>query len=212
MKQIVFFGDSNTWGHNPETGGGRYPFDVRFTGLLTARMPDCHICEEGVCGRTALAADTITPFRSGLDFLACVLNTHSPIDLLVIMLGTNDTKPKFCLSAGEIARGVEEMLRLVRSPLYWHGEPVREVLVVSPIEVGAHVPETDMGGEFDETSVAKSKQFAAAFADVAKRWDCHFLDAAKVTPPSDADAIHLDKAGHRAMADALEAKIREILK
>ena len=211
MKQIVFYGDSNTWGHNPETGGGRYPFDVRFTGLLTARMTDCHICEEGVCGRTAMAEDTLTPFRSGVKFLPCILNTHSPIDLLVIMLGTNDLKPKFGVRAEEIGFGVEELLRVVRSPLVWHGEPVREVLLVSPIEVGAHINTTDMQYEFDDSSVEKSKQLGAVLADVAKRWDCHFLDAAQVTPPSAADAIHLDRAGHRAMADALEAKIREIL-
>lgn len=212
MKQIVFYGDSNTWGHNPETGGGRYPFDVRFTGLLTARMTDCHICEEGVCGRTAMAEDTLTGFRSGVKFLPCILNTHSPIDLLVIMLGTNDLKPKFSLKAAEIGFGIEELLRIVRSPLVWHGVQSPEVLLVSPIEVGAHVQSTDMQHEFDATSVEKSKALGAVLADVAQRWDCHFLDAAKVTPPSEADAIHLDAAGHRAMADALEAKIREILK
>ena len=212
MKQIVFYGDSNTWGHNPETGGGRYPFDVRFTGLLTARMTDCHICEEGVCGRTAVAEDALNEFRSGQRYLPCILNTHSPIDLLVIMLGTNDLKPKFALRAGEIGYGVEELLRIVRSPLVWHGEPVREVLIVSPIEVGAHVTTTDMRFEFDETAAAKSKEMSGVLADVAARWGCHFLDAAKVAQPSAADAIHLDAAGHRAMADALEQKIREILK
>lgn len=210
MKQIVFYGDSNTWGYNAENGG-RFSLEERFTGILTTRMTDCHICEEGLCGRTAVAEDDLAEMRSGQRYLAAILNTHDPIDLLVLMLGTNDTKPKFALRPAEIAYGVEELLRIVRSPLVWHGAKSPEVLLISPIEVGEQVCGTAMGGEFDLTAVERSRALAAELVPVAERYGCHFLDAAQVARPCALDAVHLDREGHRRMADALEPMIRAIL-
>ncbi len=212
MKQVVFYGDSNTWGHIPGNGA-RFPIDKRFTGLLMERLPDCHICEEGICGRTAVAIDALAPLvRSGREALPIVLNSQSPIDLLVIMLGTNDVKPKFNLNPVEIGYGIEELLRIARSYLSWHGAPVSQILLVSPIEVGAGVEHTDMGGEFDQSAVERSKQLGAVIQNVAETWGCHFFDAATAAKPSTTDCVHLDEAGHKALADALEPVIREILK
>lgn len=210
MKQILCYGDSNTWGYDT-AGGGRFPYAQRFTGILAGRLPDCLIIEEGMNGRTAVAHDDLWPQRAGIPYLPVSLYTHRPLDLVILMLGTNDTKAKFGLKPAEIAAGMEEMIRIIRSPLLWHSERSPEILVVSPVEVSAHVAHTEMGGEFDETSAVRSQGLAQELAPLAARYGCHFLDAREAAKPCALDGVHLDAAGHLALADALERKIREIL-
>lgn len=210
MKTILFYGDSNTWGYNAKNGE-RYPRDVRFTGLLAARMPEYFIVEEGLNGRTNVTDDILGPKRNGYDTLPMVLYSQSPVDLMVVMLGTNDTKTRFRNSSSDIASGLGMVINVAQTPWLWHGKKVPEILVVCPPLVTEDINGSDMADEFSMYSVQVSKELSEKYKVVADAHGCHFLDAAQVTGPGKRDGVHLDPEGHRKMAAALEKRIREIL-
>ena len=110
MKEILCFGDSNTHGYMPGIGT-RYPADIRWSGRLGRLLGnDYHVVEEGMDGRTTAFEDEIQPYRSALGYIDPCLKTHAPLDLIIIMLGTNDTKTRYNVSAEEIGFGMEELL------------------------------------------------------------------------------------------------------
>ena len=93
MKQILCFGDSNTYGYIPENGK-RYAYADRWTGILSERLKDedCRVIEEGLCGRTTVFEDELRIGRRGADLLPVLLESHSPLHRVILMLGTNDCK------------------------------------------------------------------------------------------------------------------------
>ena len=92
MKNVLFYGDSNTWGYQGDDPMHRLDADKRYTGVVAAQFPDVHFIEEGLCGRTICSTDPIDYGRNGMAMLPALLATHDPLDVIVIMLGTNDSK------------------------------------------------------------------------------------------------------------------------
>ena len=139
MKTIVFYGDSNTFGTNPAfTGEIDSPFrwdkKIRWTGKLQKLLGDGYdVIEEGLGGRTTAWEDQATEGRNGLNSIFSVLQTHEPIDLVVIMLGTNDLKEVYGASPMEIGRGLESLLRICLNPYTYTDGHVPQIMVVSPI-------------------------------------------------------------------------------
>lgn len=210
MKTILFFGDSLTWGYNAVTTG-RFPPEVRYTGIVSQNLPECRIVEEGLKGRTNALDDCLEPDRNGYQILPMILCTHDPIDILVIMLGTNDTKRKFANSAIEIARGLEMNVRLAQSPQMWDGGKAPQILIISPPVVTGDYAGDVMEGYFDEASQKVSGQLAGEYRKTAERYHCEFLDAQKYTGTCKEDGVHLDAQGHGKLAAAVTAKLREML-
>lgn len=208
MKTIVCYGDSNTFGSCPL--GGRHPYEVRWTGRLQKALGnDYRVIEEGLGGRTTVFEDEIELGRNGRTGLPICLGTHKPIDLLIIMLGTNDLKVRYQLPEWDLAGGIRALLRLVKSYPFAPEYDPPQILLVSPIEIAEGVSKTF--GCFDEGAVPRSKRMAAVYAPVAKEMGVHFLDAAQYAGPSREDRLHMDAEGHAKLAQALEKKIREIL-
>ena len=116
MKQILCFGDSNTYGLIPGTKD-RYDWDTRWSGRIGQRLWEdgCRIVEEGLCGRTTVFDDPLRDGRRGTELLSVILETHKPVDVVVLMLGTNDCKTMYDTSAEVIGRGVERLLDQIRS-------------------------------------------------------------------------------------------------
>ena len=107
---ILCFGDSNTYGYRPD-GSGRFDADTRWTGLLQKKLgTNDRIIEEGLCGRTTVFSDELREGRRGLDTIGILLESHAPVDLLILMLGTNDCKTRYNASAGTIAKGLEQVI------------------------------------------------------------------------------------------------------
>ena len=107
---VLCFGDSNTYGYIPD-GSGRFDESVRWTGLLQKRLgQDFHVIEEGLCGRTTVFQDALREGRRGVDLIGTLVESHNPIDILVVMLGTNDCKTRYGASAGTIAKGMEQVI------------------------------------------------------------------------------------------------------
>ena len=95
MKNVLFYGDSNTWGYQGDDPMHRLDADKRYTGVVAAQFPDVHFIEEGLCGRTICSTDPIDYGRNGMSMLPALLATHDPLDVIVIMLGTNDSKAMY---------------------------------------------------------------------------------------------------------------------
>lgn len=211
MKTILCYGDSNTWGHDPATNG-RFPMDVRWPGALRKILgPDYYILEEGLCGRTTVWDDPIEGYKNGKEYLIPCLDSHRPIDLVVIMLGTNDLKKRFSLSAFDIAAGAGVLVDVVlKSGAGPEGCPPK-VLLISPPGVGdiQHSWFDEMFGSVSCVEVAK--KFGPHFKRVAEGYGCGFIDAASFMIPSPIDAIHFDAAEHTKLAEAVAGEVKRIL-
>jgi lysophospholipase L1-like esterase len=204
MRTIVCFGDSNTWG-DPPGGSGRFDWNTRWTGILQDALgTGFRVIEEGLPGRTTCFDDPFSPCRNGLSYLTVALETHSPLDLLTIMLGTNDLKANFNLSAFDISRGAESLLVVAKN----FRPEIEHILLVSP----PHVVNTDdlsILQQFPD-GVAKSRSLSAHYQRFAELHGCHFFDAASVAEASPIDGIHLDARNHKCLADGLAEKILTI--
>ena len=204
---ILCFGDSNTYGFIPD-GSGRYDEDIRWTGLLQKRLGNNYnIIEEGLCGRTTVFHDELRSGRRGVDLIGTVVETHYPVDVLVVMLGTNDCKTRYGASAGTIAKGVEEVINKARTAS--NHEP--KVVLISPILLGKGVGEEGYDTEFDEKSEQVSRKLSKEYNEVAKKYGYTFLDASSVAKPSTTDREHLDEDGHKALSEAVWETLQEVV-
>ena len=198
MKQILCFGDSNTWGLDGETGK-RFSWEERWTGILQEKLADrdIRIVEEGLCGRTTIFEDPLRLGRRGTELLPTLLETHTP-DAVVLMLGTNDCKTFYNASAEVIGLGVERLVEQIRK-----ADKNIRILLISPIQLGEGVWEQGYDPEFNEKSVEVSKGLKAVYQKVAEKYGCDFLAASDVAEPSKEDREHLNEEGHKKLAEAV---------
>lgn len=203
MKQILCFGDSNTYGLIPGTKD-RYPWEVRWTGILAEgiREKGFQVVEEGLCGRTTVFEDELRDNRRGAAVLPMILESHQPLEKVVLMLGTNDCKTIYQASAEVIGKGVEKLVHQIQA-----ADENIEILLVSPILLGEGVGEEGYDPEFNQESVETSKGLKAVYEQVAKRNGCAFLAASDYAKASGADREHLDEKGHRQLAEAVIQRI-----
>jgi lysophospholipase L1-like esterase len=206
-KTVLCFGDSNTWGYDPVTQG-RFPRDKRWTGVLRRALGDGYlVIEEGLNGRTTVWDDPIEGYKNGKEYLIPCLETHKPIDLVIIMLGTNDLKMRFSVPACDIAEGAGVLVDIVAKSETGPGDGAPQVLLIAPPPV-AKLTEF---AEMFEGSIAKSKMFSHHFRQVAEERDCALLDASEVVVSSDLDGIHFELGEHQRLGEAVAARVRKIL-
>ena len=205
MKNILCFGDSNTWGYEPLVAR-RYPADVRWTGVLQDSLGDgFRVIEEGPNGRTNMTNEEERPIRSGLDVLPVLLESHRPLDLVVIMLGTNDLKHDFDLSAEQIADGARQVCQSVIDCEYLMDDPP-QILLISPTHVELVTVEEQ---DIFIGAIAKSHELAEHYQAVADNLGIHFLDASKIVVKTDLDGVHWDADQHHKFGEELSARIRQ---
>lgn len=208
MKTVLCYGDSNTYGYVPETGM-RYPKSVRYPGRLQLLLGDEYaVIEEGCNGRTTIHDDPIDGWKNGLDYLKPCLNSHKPVDIVILMLGSNDLKETFHLTAREIADGAGTLVDVIRSFTAEKQGFVPTIILVSPPEIGTGIRRSPFFGAFSETAVAESGKFPECYQRVADRKGCVFFNAAKYVFPSEFDSLHLTPEGHRVLAEELCKVIR----
>jgi lysophospholipase L1-like esterase len=217
MKTIVCYGDSNTWGFmplkdEPELKDARFGRGERWTGRLQAMLgDDWRVEEEGLNGRTSVFDDPLDASRNGLEYADCCFATKTPFDLLIIMLGTNDTKERFASSPYVIASGVGQIAEKTRGKQRAPGGGDPKVLIVAPPPLRRTMPQTWLAGEFNLESVEKSERLAAELEKAARKTGCAFLDAGRFAAISEVDATHLDAANHEKLAAALAKKVKELV-
>lgn len=209
---VLAYGDSNTWGAVPQPyrgAGGRFGVTQRWTRIMQAALGvGVNVFEEGLNGRTTCVDDPIEgKIRNGERYLPVSLITHMPLDLVIIMLGTNDLKARLSMTAGDIADGAGKLADTVRRSTAGPEGLPPEVLLVSPAPLAKLTWLTEMF----EGGSPKSQNFAAEYARVARAYDVHFFDAGSVISSSDDDGIHLDASAHQTLGLALAGEVRRIL-
>ena len=207
---ILCFGDSNTWGLN-SPAGQRFDYNSRWPRILSNILGDAAtVYENGVCGRTTVFEDPISPGRCGLSSLEDALRVNEPLDLLILNLGTNDTKSYFQASSPIIASGLELLVRTAQNPsTYTFGVAVSKILIISPIILSDDVEEKNPLFGYNATSIQSSKELASHYKRIADLYGCLFLDSSKLVSPCDFDGIHMDASGHRVLAEEIAKIIKK---
>lgn len=199
MINIMCFGDSNTFGYLPTIG--RFGKNKRWPGVLQNLLGDSYnVIEEGLNGRATVFNTDEEPEKNGYNSLSYILPSKHPLDYVIIMLGTNDTKFYFNASMDEIVLGLEKIINYILKYPYRFQNIPPKIILVSPILINE---KTIFNDSFDISSANKSKQFDSYFSKLAKKYDLLYLDAAKHAKPSDVDGVHLDEIGHKSLAEAI---------
>ena len=204
MKQILAFGDSNTWGLIPGTMD-RYPEYTRWTGILRRIVTPkgYRILEDGVVGRTTVFEDPARPFRKGIDSIAHYRNTED-LHAVILMLGTNDCKKALHNTPEQIGGGIEQCISRFEEFI-----PPEKILVLSPILLGENVWRPDKDPAFDPQSVETSAALKEIYQTIAAKRGCLFLAASDYAAPSPVDEEHLSVEGHVHLASAILRKLTE---
>ena len=207
-KRILCFGDSNTWGFTPVTGE-RYPKDVRWTGILS-KHPRWEVIEEGLSGRTTVFADVLKPWANGLDHIEPTVLSHEPLDVLVIMLGTNDMKLYVSNCPEASALGVVVLAKKALNVAMY--QKFKVLMVAPPIISDDRKKNGPPMRLINDSSLENSHEFSMLYREHAELNGFDFLDAGEFVQPSEKDGVHLTPEGHKALAAAIEAKLEEMLK
>ncbi len=206
-RTVLCYGDSNTHGTAPmETllDRRRHGRAERWPGAMAAALgPGWHVIEEGLPGRTTVHSDPVEgEWKNGLAVLPAILESHRPIDLVILMLGTNDLKPRFPVPPVQIAGSVERLVRAILQSECGPGGGAPGILLVAP----APVAETGSLADVFEGGPRRA-DLAGPYAAVAERHGLGFLDAGRIWTVSPVDGVHFDAAEHarlgRAMAEAV---------
>ena len=207
MKRILCYGDSNTWGYDPATKD-RFDEATRWTRILAQALGRGYeVIEEGLCGRTTVWDDPLEGHRNGGDYLIPCLESHRPLDLVIIMLGTNDLKKRFSLPAREIAQGAGVLVRMVQESQTGRQQQAPMVLLLAPPPTGVLTELTEMF----EGAGPKSARFSEHYARVAKELGCRFLDTSEVIVSSPLDGIHFEEHEHRTLGQAVAVIVKEMV-
>ncbi len=210
MKSMLCYGDSNTWGTaTVPRPDGRYAPDERWPGVLRAALGnDWLVIEEGLPGRTTVNDDPVEGSeKNGRTYLLPCLGSHRPLDVVVILLGTNDLKARFGKSAWEVAAGVGRLVDIVKTaPEVGRGGRLPEILVLCP---PPFLPLTGYAEMF-AGAPPKSKEMAKHYRQMAEAAGVHFLDAGTVVQSSAVDGFHLDPDAHLALGRAIADTVKKI--
>ena len=209
-KRILCFGDSNTWGAVPAEGT-RHPDDVRWTGILAAELGnEYQVIEEGYNGRTTVHDDPVENRLSGIAYFEACLDSQSPLDLIILMLGTNDLKARFGVDPYTIAFGFGRYLNAVKTVPMAGKRP--EVLLAAPLLIDPSYKDVPLFLDmFGEGAVERSERFAEAYEAFAKENGVHFIDASKYGKASVRDGVHMEAEYHEKLGKACAEKVKEIL-
>lgn len=210
-KTILCFGDSNTWGQKPDKAG-RYPANVRWTGVLQDTLGKGYaIIEEGLSSRTTDVDYSNKPGRNGKTYLEPCLDTHRPLELVILMLGSNDLKIEFNRSARQIAEALRGLVDLVQEKTK-RNATVSPVLLVSPIYIDDAAPHFAefYTGTYEYSAASRSRQLADEIKRVAEEMNCGFIDASLVARPGD-DGIHFSEASHLALGAVIVSSVKAII-
>jgi lysophospholipase L1-like esterase len=210
MKTVLCFGDSLTWGYNAE-GPSRHAYEDRWPSVLQAALGDgVKVIAEGLNGRTTAFDDHLAgEDRNGARVLPTLLGTHAPLDLIIIMLGSNDMKPWIHGNPIAAKQGMSRLVRIVQGHPYPLEAEAPEILLVSPPSV-SRTEDADFAGMFAGGDEA-SRELAGQYAALADELGCGFFDAGSVAETTPLDGVHLDAENTRRVGEAIAPVARVML-
>lgn len=212
MPTVLCYGDSNTYGAGPMAADGtseRYGPDIRWPRVMAGLLgPGWHVIEEGLPGRTTCHDNPFDgPHKNGLRLLPAMLESHAPLDLVVLMLGTNDLKAYLGLTAYDIAKGLRTLIALIQRSAAGPGQAAPAILLIAP----APINETGPSREALAGGAAKSRAIGPLLKDLAQALGCGFLDAGAFVSVSARDGVHLDPEAHPVLAAAVAEAVTALL-
>ena len=191
-------------------GGDRFNESERWTCLLAQALGDEYlVLEEGLGGRTTVFDDPLTEGLSGLNVIFPTLMSHEPVDLLILMLGTNDTKERFGCTAECISVGLERLIVKAQNTECWASTP--NILLICPPHILDGLYDGPFGGIMGAGCPEKSRALAPFYEAVAQRRDCAFLDAEGIAEFNRTDCMHLTRSGHAALARKLAELVPQLV-
>lgn len=212
MQQILVYGDSLSWGIVPGTRQ-RLAFDARWPGVMEISLESkgqaVRVIEDCLNGRRTVWDDPYKAGRNGIEGLAQRMEIHSPLALVIVLLGTNDFQSMHQFNAWHSAQGIAALVNAIRQAPIEPGMPLPAILIVAPPPLD--VPKGPLAPKF-EGGQEKSIGLAAAYEDMAASLGCHFFDAGSVTLSSRVDGIHLDAGQHQILGQAMSSFVVALLR
>ena len=210
MRTVLCYGDSNTHGQIP--GGtlfDRYPYYLRWPGVLARELgSNWHVIEEGLSGRTTVRDDPIEgSLKNGRTYLRPCMMSHAPLDLIMIMLGTNDLKARFSQPASEVAMGIGCLVHDIKELAPGPGGTCPEILVISPPSMLDDIKEWE---QIFKSAPPKSRELALEFEIIADSLEVHFFDAGSVAKCDPLDGFHINQNAHEGLGLALAREVEAI--
>lgn len=211
MQQILVYSDSLSWGIIPNTRQ-RLPFDQRWPGVMEVALnqsgTNFRVIEDCLNGRRTVFEDPYKPGRNGLQGLAQRIEIHSPLALVILMLGTNDFQSMHPHRAWHAAQGIATLIHAIRNAPIEPGMPVPPILVIAPPAVtqtkGTIAPKFSGAEE-------KCKGLPEAYAAISQSLNCVFFDAGTVTSASEIDGVHLDATQHLILGKAIASQVNSLI-
>ena len=210
IYSILCFGDSLTWGFDPENFV-RMDENKRWTGVLQELLGENYkVIEEGQNGRTIATDDSSEGEKNGIKYVIPCIESHKPLELMIIMLGTNDLKQKFSYSASNVAGEMGVFLEKVQAYNRFHLDDKMQILLVSPPAIKKPADDAWTNDLYDfNDAVNKSEKLPAFYNELADKFGCYFLDASKTVNVCPLDGIHLDSENQAKLGKAIYDKIIE---
>ncbi len=211
QKRILCYGDSNTYGYIPT--GGRYDEHTRWPMRMQAVLGDGYaVIEEGFNGRTCVFDDPVEGgYKSGVQYLPPCLMSHNPLDAVIIMLGSNDTKVRFGMTPMTIGQSMMQLVRVAKQYAVNEAGEVSRIIVAAPPRILDNLMQTRHAECFGEQAIAVSAGLSRELRRITKLMRCDFFDAVPHAEVSPLDAVHMTAQGHLRLGGAMAEKIRQAI-
>ncbi len=196
MKKILCFGDSNTFGYNPNNGS-RYNENSRWTGILKNLCKNNYeIIEAGCNNRTAFSNNPDGIQFTGYMILPEYLKKF--YDIIILAIGINDLQKFYNPTLEEFETGIENLIKKIRESL-----PNCNIIILSPSHITENILNSNFRFMFNQTSIEKSKQITPIYEKIANEYNCKFLDLNKIVIPSEIDGLHYEVEEHKKIAQSI---------
>lgn len=206
---VLCFGDSNTYGYDPETTG-RYPSEKRWPNILAGMLGDRYeVISEGLNGRTTAYDRPGAAWKNGISSFTACLGTHKPVDYVVIMLGTNDCVAGLGLTAEGIAEGMEALVNMAEDVSPELQGYIPEIIVTTPAAIGEDNETSPFAFELTPEAVRYSRDIEPFYRAIAEKHQCRYVDASGSAEISEEDSLHLSLKGHQQLAELMFRCITE---
>lgn len=211
MNQILIYSDSLTWGIIPDTRK-RLPFDKRWPGVvenfLNENNKKVRVIENCLNGRRTSWSDPFKEGRDGSEGLAQVIEMHSPLKLVILMLGSNDFQCTHDNNAWLSAQGTVKLIQIIRQAPIEPGMPAPEIMVIAPPPIIE--PKGVIANKFKDAE-RRCVGLSTELENIAKEYATYFFDAVSVTQASVVDGIHLDENQHQLLGKAIAVEVSKFL-
>ena len=209
QKRILCYGDSNTYGYIPT--GGRYDEHTRWPMRMQALLGNGYaVIEEGFNGRTCVFDDPVEGgFKSGVQYLPPCLMSHNPLDAVIIMLGSNDTKARFGMTPMTIGQSMMQLVRVAKQYAVNEAGETAHIIIAAPPRILDNLMQTRHAECFGERAIAVSAGLSRELRRISKLMRCDFFDAVPYAEVSPLDAVHMTEQGHLRLGEAMAQKIRQ---